>query len=145
MIRTFRVFALAHVARAPAAETERRITQARLKDVIRIAPALLQRKLSGLAELLHDERASVQQTRPARWDISLAGTWPSRPVTVAAAQPPRIKILVRTWFLRTSSWLVVFEAARPLAEAAAYLIGGTLAQDPKAVSSLTPDVDQWKQ
>jgi hypothetical protein len=66
-------------------------------------------------------------------------------VTVAAVQPPRIKILVKTWFLRTSGWLVVFEAARPLAEAAAYLIGGTLAQDLKAVGSLTPDANQWKQ
>jgi len=145
MIRTFRVFTLAEIARASAADTTRKIEGARLRTLLRGAPALLQRKISTLAELLHDERISVDRTQAARWDLSLTGTWPTRPVTVAAGRPPRIKVLVKVWFLRTSGWLVVFEAARPLAEAVAYLVGGTLTQDLSAVAPLTPDADQWKQ
>jgi len=121
------------------------MAEARLRNLAQAAPTLLQRKLSGLSQLLHGERASVERTQAARWDISLTGTWPSRRATVAADAPSRIKVLVKTWFLRTSSWLVVFEAERALAEASAYLVGGTLAQSPKAVTTFTPDPDQWKQ
>jgi len=145
MIRTFRVFTLADIAPASAADTTRRIEGARLRGVLRGAPALLQKRISTLADLLRDERISVNRTQAARWDLSLTGTWPSRPVTVAAGRPPRIRVLVNVWFLRTSGWLVVFEAARPLAEAVAYIIGGTLTHDLRAVTALTPDPGQWKQ
>ena len=144
MIRTFRVFIIDDLPKMTQVQAEDRLRRARLSNFARSAQKPLARILSDLAKNLTDERIGDLASRPHRWEMVLSGKWPARTLTVAVGPTPLFPVRVALWLRRSSPWLVVFEASRGLADAAARLVAGALCGDPSKIKPLVPGIPHWK-
>ncbi len=144
MIRTFRIFELAHRERLTESEIRKRLQAAKMAAALQLARPPLARSLAVLAGMLRKERIHVKGVNPKRWELALIGEWPSRAITVATGSPPSVSVEVSVWIRRTVPWIVVFEANRALSEAAARLVATAVAGAPSMVDPLTPDLAHWQ-
>lgn len=144
MIRTFRIFCLEKTKRFPLDEAKKRLQSVKLAQIASSAPKPLSRLLSDLSTQLTNERLGELRYRSHRWELVLTGRWPARSLSVASGSPPSLPVRVSLWLRRTTPWLIIFEAGRGLAEAAARLVATALAGDPARVHPVLPDLVHWK-
>ncbi len=144
MIRTFRLYRLDAPDPLPVSKVQERLRSAKLLTAALTVPQPLSRILSDLGKRLTRERLDLVRARRRRWELALTGLWPARSITVATAPVPRLPIRVPLWLRRTTPWLVVFEASRTLADAAARLVSTAMTGHADRVRPVLPDVPHWE-
>lgn len=143
MIRTFRLYKLDKLEGLPSSAREQ-LPKVKLADLALTAPKPLSRTMSELANLLKDERLELVSVGPPRWELELTGQWPARSISVATESPPFVPVRVTLWLRWLVPWLIIFEANRPLSEAASRLVAATFAGSAAKVRPLTPDTHHWQ-
>lgn len=96
------------------------------------------RRLEKLAEWAPDIGVSLPKRKPHRDALMIQTEVPGRKLVAAGQEPPpRQRVVVEVWIRRTSSWVIVFEAGRLLADLAAAFAIASISGDPRKTHGLT--------